>query len=831
MRCPSTLKRELRAGGALLVVLVLFVGTAHAQAIKGVITSVGIGGRDGIGGVYREGSWVPVQVSLRNLTPSPFVGHLAVQQIDLDGDKVMTVGPEFVLPPGVDERTLWTYFWPRPDYLSAQNEINGPSGGITSVLVLDKSQQVITSIKTPLQGDRPVAGARAIVPEEDSRSTRFVVVLGKDFAGWKSFERMYGGTEAVLPVFITSPNALPDRVLGLDGVDVIVWDADAVRVSDVAPEFQLEAMLQWVKAGGHLIISVGTQGQEFQKAGSKLLDALPLTITGTRDIKVGDLDVFVPWGTILSKDDKLLVQVVGELKPYARAVVGQQPAAEPELEKRPFADHPLVVTGQYGHGAISVVTLDVSNPELMATMSERDWISFWTAAAGWRPGTFFTAAQVKQSNEAEAQRPPGPGFNPQIAAIARSPAEIRLGKSISQDVDVKDVTIVRLLVAMAFLALYWLLAGPVGHLVLRQYKVVHWSWWIFGGVVVLATAIAGSVVLVLHVNAYDVRHRTYVLGTVNSNQATAVSFYGVYAPVSGPVEIQQPDTGGLNYVAPMCMPTVADVKAFADPQSYELSAEKPSVAQPVFRNTLKKMQGRWTGTVPGISGGADFGASLTRPLTGTLTNNSGCDLQGVQVIVRVPRAETSPDLGGHSYLYVVDQVWRKGETLDLEKALALDLLEYPVRPGSVETALQAIGWKKKETEYRGGIRGSRTSIPREDPRWRIMDRGWRDELLFLLADARDLDDLNDEERCELVRGVGRMTDCTKVLRAAGALIVAHADNVASPVPLSVNDKTVAGKGSVVFAWALPVGGPVPRDLPLSSQSLLPTTSQPLLEKP
>jgi len=48
---------------------------------------------DGKDGYYREGSWVPVEVKLQNLMPSPFVGHLAVEQIDLDGDKVMTVGP------------------------------------------------------------------------------------------------------------------------------------------------------------------------------------------------------------------------------------------------------------------------------------------------------------------------------------------------------------------------------------------------------------------------------------------------------------------------------------------------------------------------------------------------------------------------------------------------------------------------------------------------------------------------------------------------------------------------------------------------------------------
>ena len=54
-----------------------------------------------------------------------------------------------------------------------------------------------------------------------------------------------------------------------------------------------------------------------------------------------------------------------------------------------------------------------------------------------------------------------------------------------------DVTSTRILVAILFLAVYWFLAGPVGHLVLRAYRVVHWSWWVFGATVVAATGVAG----------------------------------------------------------------------------------------------------------------------------------------------------------------------------------------------------------------------------------------------------------------------------------------------------------------------------------------------------
>lgn len=814
---PGGARRELRAALIVLMLglwMVLSAGTARGQAVKGGIWSVGIGGMDGKDGVYREGSWVPVQVKLQNMTPSPFVGHLAVEQIDLDGDKVMTVGPEFVLQPGVDERSLWTYFWPRPDYATLGE------GGITRVLVLDKGRQVVTSLTTPLQGNVPISAARAILPDDDlvRRSTRMVVVLGKDFAGWKSFEGMYGGTEAVKPVLVTQPSALPDNVLGLDGVDVIVWEADAVKVSDIAPEFQLRAMLEWVNAGGHLIISVGTQGQEFLKAGSRLADAMPLAITGTRDIKAGDLGSFRPWGAILLDNSKAMVQVTGNLKAGARVVMDQPEVAE----KGQPSKNALVVTGLYGQGAITVVTLDVCHPELKAKLGERDWISFWTRAAGWRQRTpeasgFFTAAQVDQNRKLEVQRPQPLGLNQTIEKMPTNPTPIKLGTAIPQDVDVKDVTVVRILVALAFLALYWLLAGPVGHMILRQYKVMQWSWWIFGGVVVVATAIAGGVVLVLHVKAYDVRHRTFVLGTVNGKSATAVSFYGIYAPVSGPVDIRLAEgSGGLNYVAPMCMPTPDTVKSYADPQSYDLSAEAPWQVSPVFRNTLKKMQGRWTGPMAGITGSAQFVAGsedAQRMLAGSLTNNSGYELRDVQLIVHVPSLSHSSDVQDRDLLYQLGRGWRSGETVDLATDLKLDTLTYgPLgpQPVSVNNALEVMGWKIGGEHKNVKFGMMKQGRPKTDEETALEQRGWpRDDLLYLLGDARNIDYLDDSDRCELVRGVGRMTECTKALHAAGALVVAYAENVRSPTPLIVNGKPVEGKGSVTFAWTLPIAGQAP----------------------
>jgi hypothetical protein len=390
---------------------------------------------------------------------------------------------------------------------------------------------------------------------------------------------------------------------------------------------------------------------------------------------------------------------------------------------------------------------------------------------------------------------------------------------------VKKMTAIRILVALAFLALYWLLAGPLGHLVLRQYKVVHWSWWIFGVVVIAATAVAGTVVLVLHVNAYDVRHQSFVMGTVNSPEATVASFYGIYAPNSGPVDIRLPEGPGMNYLAPLCMPTTKDVKSFADPQSYQLRTDQPWQMAPVFRNTLKKLQSRWTGPVPGLTGAAEYLSSatdLTHVIAGTLTNNSGYDLHDADVIVSLPRVGRAPDtyatMFGSLYLYHIntpDDVWKQGESIDLNKLAFNTLGMQPNgRPGTVEMALEAIGWKHRSRPDTPGYYYPNKTKMTKSPQMLALENmdnmNWYENLLYILADGRNNDELSAADRCELSRGIGRMTDCTKALRAAGALVVAHAENVKSPVALSVSGKPVAGKGNVVFAWALPVAGTAPQ---------------------
>jgi hypothetical protein len=811
----------------LLLLLPLTRPAFAADLVKGEIVSVGIGGIDGKGGTYRAGAWVPVRVRLENRSGKQLVCRLGVEQIDLDGDKVLSLGEPVILDAAdVTPRESWLYYWPRPD----DNDLHG----IKSVAVLDATgTQVLATLSTltSLGGGGEAIGIGPI-DELNHRSSRFVVVLGPTRAAFSSFDGSYGGTANVVSAWAQQPTDLPDNVLGYDGVDTVVWEADHVPASDLPPDFQLKALLAWVRAGGHLIISVSSQAQEFLKGDSRLREALPMTFTGVRELTLDDLHTLVG-AQDLAGSTAPITQVTGTLRADARPVAGTTGPAGSILNK-----NPLAVTGLYGQGAITVITVDVTNPALAEHISDHDWILFWSQMAGWQVGLGLDSVLTRA--EYDDQR-----TVKKIESPVTLPAvELHIGDDIPSLVDVAEATQVRLLVAVLFLGLYWLIAGPIGHLILRAYKIVHWSWWIFGGTVLVAAGAAGLIVFFLQLTRYDLRHKTILLGTVNSKEVTAISYYGIFAPASGNLTVSQPppppasspagNEGGLSYLAPMCMPTNESVKPFADPQSYRLSNDDPNAPNPVFRSTLKKMQGRWAGTHDGIDGTATFvgenargGGGTKNPLAGSLVNHSGYDLHNVEFLVHfAPHSGAQGE--GQSYFYRAND-WKQGDSLNLATALQVEQKTGVIVPIDLQEVLESLCIKFSQKNGFTEAIGSHGPDKSKDDLTLVDDRP--NDLLYLLLDARSPDPLNLPDRIEPIRPFARTTDCTKAFYAAGAMIVARAGDIAkekyvpSPVPLTVNGREVPGKGEITFAWMLPIQGAtvLPPGLPGFTHSLPATT--------
>lgn len=767
---------------------------ALAQAVTGEILSLGIGGIHSAG-MYRLGQWVPVHVRLENRSGGAFDGFLAVEQNDLDGDKVLCLKP-IHLEAGLEGRDSWLYYWPKPDEAGM---------GVPEVAVLDGQKRVITtfSVHAPME-------PAGLAPEnaEDNHSQRWVILLGGNRQmGLGHYIKSKGGNATTRLTWVPHAADLPDNVLGLDGVDTIIWDAEAVRVSDMAPDFQLKAILDWVRSGGHLVVTAGAQLNELSGPFYKIGEALPLKIEGTVQLPDGSIFQRFISQRMYRTPAGPFVQMTGSLKPGSRAV-----STAWAMGNTGAGDHPLVVIGTYGAGTVTVVTIDPASLPANA-MSPENWLAFWQKTMGWS-GEIWTEARVKeQVAQDEDDREHNRGTANHIMV---NPAHAKLDAAVPNGIDFSKATYQRLILAVLFLGLYWVVAGPGNFLVLRRYKLQHWSWWIFGACVVVASVGAMLVVAAFKLEKYDLKHITYVMGRSDSGDASVVAFYGIFAPKDSKVSIELPESldasgsganGGLTYLAPFDEPLFDGIVPFADPQQYEILNSKTTLVEVPFRSTLKKMQARWTGELTdkittdhvGIKFASAGKGGRRLGLMGTLKNQTQYDLQDVTIVALAPNVPIEL-----SEARIFDGgTWRHGDTLRLDMIPGRGTTP---RSDDVEQILADVGKSMgRETFTKVGLGGSGMVF---DPAIANAEKHKAD-LLNTLLELRPFEGLlESNNRVEFTRCLTRCVDRSAALRASRLLVIGYAGTaeagVPSPLKLKVDGRELTGSGEVVFTWTIDV---------------------------
>jgi len=787
----------------LLLLPLILAWPAQGQMVAGEIVTVGLGGSLGGGGLYRQGCYVPVQVLLTNTSGRNFDVHLAVEQHDLDGDKIVSVSRPLTLNAADTNRPFWFYYWP---------EVDDAGTGTRSVLVLDGARNPLATLNLP-----PGRHAEGLSPldDQESHSNRLVVLLGSRIDGFENYVHVAhsseayscrGGNATVRFTGIRRAEDFPDDVQGLDGVDTVIWACQDVPVGDMRDEFQLKALLDWVRLGGHLIVSVGPGYGELQDPRhAALRDALPMRFTGTTQLT--DTAILGQLAQAVVPRPVALTQVLGLPAPGAHGVT---------VSSARTAAAPLLVTRRYGAGVISLLTIDVAAPDLETALNASQWLRFWQNAAGWG-GLMLTrqeAQRVADDKEAQAN-----------SHLVEAP----LDNDIPVAIDLKGQTALRLALAFLFLAVYWALAGPVGHVVLRTYKRTHWSWWVFGATVVGASIVAIAAVWVMHISSYALKHRSYVLGTVGQSEAAVVSYYGLFAPTDRRVNVALP--AGLGYIAPLNDPLATLSPGFADPQTYWLenggavpggngpAAGRPhSISYPA-RTTLKKLQARWygslataerSGTLEGAVRRATGDAELeleAHPLAGTLRNRTAYTLQRVMTIYY-----GSSNDSGAAQVCDLKGDWKPDATLDLA-TLTHRHVTGNTAVNQLENLLTFVG-----KYYAAHLRTA--SLPLGDDHLLPEDRALAQsqgnsaeqaEFLAWLLDIRNAEGVRFPNRVELMRNFTRSIDRSATLRAGHLLILASAKSaheedaakpvVPAPVPLAVDGAALSGDGDVCFAWS------------------------------
>jgi uncharacterized membrane protein len=500
--------------GLLLAALTLtFLFTTHATPDQKPDTSVTFQVHIGFDGRYKNGTWVPVYVTLSN-TGADFIGTLSITP-----------------PPSLSDSE-----WPSTLY---QSSITLPTG----------AQKQVT-LYIPLKASAPDASQMLNVQLLDTHNhlllahSTFVHPLNPQdvFVGLLSDQPddFSALANVELPdhtaTLLTEPldaSTFPTQAAALDNFDMLVLDD---FTSSTLNNDQLRTLQAWIQRGGTLI-EVG--GPSWQRSLSSLpKNLLPVTVTST---------------TLLSSSIASLA--INDAPPHIKQTAATQNTLDPiliskaTLTRSPVStistvilaqgDMPLLVQRQQGQGTLYYLAFD---PTLEPLASWSGIHTFWQSlllrTLDDQLLTPNTGAPILPANGIIGATPNLPliGMGMEDLLYAMLPHALPLPWPL-----------------LAVIFSYLLILGPIRFLVVRSTK-RRWSWHIILSSLVVFSCLSYG--LALHEKKDAILSNSISILQFNLNGAPAhmTTYTGIFLPDQGTFHVTMPGTN-LTQVLPKTIAT------------------------------------------------------------------------------------------------------------------------------------------------------------------------------------------------------------------------------------------------------------------------------------
>ncbi len=440
----------LRSLLAAAVALVLSAPAGAADAVK--ITGVSVGfpsaAKEREDGVAKFGAWAPVHVYLEVLGEVTRPAELLIETPDAD-----EVGTALVLP--IDLAGL-----------SAGTKVFAPDRGcIGYIRPAGASAEVTVTVRTAVGAISEPFRAR-LHPREPL--VYAVLAIGGAPANFELPKPTVGDTGPLRAGRVELAHAadfsrLPDQWFGYDGIDLVLLNTGTANhelltklfASDAAGDVRKrEALLEWVRRGGRLVISVGSKAGDVAKL-LHLTPVLPFAINPaapTRSAEViglywsaGSGLANVVSGPLGAKDGPkfALANLVPQLGKSARVL-------SPPPGRSVDDPSPIAAQSAFGMGRVTVIGFDLDG-EPFASFPKRTEFWDWVLREG-------GANRASAGGDGKA-RPPG----------SLTEDEDEAAVAIRQHNDTFDgVAVVSFGWIAMLIVLYILLIGPIEYYFLKR---------------------------------------------------------------------------------------------------------------------------------------------------------------------------------------------------------------------------------------------------------------------------------------------------------------------------------------------------------------------------
>jgi len=755
--------------------------------------------------IVRVGQWAYVEVDLRYTGSAPFDGELRMDQLDLDGDVVTSI-LKVALTHDSQWRPYQVYFVPSASSLDQPVRVRmfDPSG--RQVHMRDDTGQDVTELVSPTFSALPPDNI-LIVDLSSPRKLAHVSWLDSRRSG--TADQVNSRNSRSL-----SPRELPVRWEGLEPVDAIVWDdADPSALSVQ----QIEALINWVKAGGRLLITAGSNWQAL--AGSPLAAALPVKITGA-----GQETEAQEFLEIIKNDD---------YKSYLERYYSKRAMTRCELRPLPDAlpipaecDIPqLVYRRLLGRGSIVFVGASLQQllPPPRHMMRDDDESAGPPDEAGQdtAKNAFLRFACEEIVARDFLALPPVRKDNPQVWT-----QPVDLHEEVRRTVAFGSSSAAFLIFAVLFAIAYTVWAAGGSFWYLRKRSWLQHCWTAFA-----ATAVVGSVVgtvLVWTVRGFTTKlaQTTIVDAKAGEDYCYATCLFGVKTPNhqklnlrlpagppdSEPSENRLVDCGSVRAMPESVGPFDRQMH-FVAPENYGCELAGMALDGVKVRATLKEFQGCWEGPLGGtVDGKLVAGKVAGSPLPyefvkgSFIRNNLKTPLRGCYLVeTRSTGALTA----------ALVNCWFLGEILPASQGGALD--EEKLRERlflEKEALLGTAGAKRIKTaprlddalrEWQKGLGGLQldASALTQGPRGLSGEQEYLP--LYVLSVFSLLEGQQPDRPPGFRRSHARMWECLDQLTDRTAILIGHVDDASPPAALEINGRPKQpNQARTLYRFVIPV---------------------------
>ena len=497
---------------------------------------------------------------------------------------------------------------------------------------------------------------------------------------------------------------------------------------------------------------------------------------------------------------------------------------------------PLVwaIRRTYGHGAIDLLGINVADPDIQVQQVGRlpQTGVFWRPILG-RRATAPSGSVLSEIKDAERLNTRSYVSSNTLGSGALVSSQIGLGAAAAQGV----------LAAMGLFAVYWLVAGPGGFAVLRHLKFQRHAWLVFVGTSIAFAILAWVGSRVLRSEEYVVRHLTVLSHIYNaandkgedSQLDLATTWFSAPLPGYGMVDVQlgaDGDTGNLlEHFSP---PPNGASNRFPNSGRYEVPFNSRNRYEVPSRATSAEFVGHYLG-VPDDSEGAWGGTISVDPnnplqvirnsttdeisLKGTLINDSGVDFQNAMFFHVYPLRTPGEQLTGSvlkDASWLTDEMpnygilvesgtpWVTGARIDLGATMypnprlersrgGRDAMRIAIERTFVDPYKQSTAW--------GGVGNVGALASGDKLRYMAMLSIYHmlpPPLWFLDSQQRR------PETVRFQRFLGRNFDLSRHFSEPCLLVIAFAEDVPNPVPISIDGREGSSEGRVMLHWLHPL---------------------------